>query len=667
MQETNRSKILQEDDKDLWQQITDQAALQEAWYKVASNEGSPGGDGVSLRDFKANLFANITQVRAELLGGTYRSAPFRKVSMPKKKPGYRILTIPSIRDRVVHTSIANVLTPIFEPHFEDGSFAYRPHRGVVHAVQRIENWRNRGYNVVIEADIISYFDNIDQQILLEKLETILSPLCGAAPLLALLTQLLEEQAKALGTPNQGIVQGSPLSPLLANLYLDALDEEIAEQGVKIVRFADDFVILCKSEKKAEKVLMHVTRIMEAHNLRLHEDGTRIVNFERGFDFIGYLFLRTLALKKKTDPAIGPATKPIKSHVTDEGVIELEDAGSCFDPGRRVLYVLDPNHTLATRNRSFSVRREDGSELISVPHHRVGRIEVGPFPAFSRHPVDLALERGIDFAVLDRFGQTKGTASSRPGRRASLQLSHAKAVLDDVMRTTIAKDLVDARIRNQRTQLMRLNRSRNLDSVHRALASMLRTQRKIAAQSSVEELRGVEGAAAAVYWPALGAMLDGGPETEFRRSRPAADPLNAAINYMTGILERDTRAAIQSVGLHPGFGFLHESKDRHDGLIYDLMEPFRAPLTEGLAIYLFNARRLKASMFLKGENQPVEMNSEARKSIVGSYEAAVAKRVNKTGEKGRLAWRAMMRHQAQNLANAIRRHDPVEFVPYLMEA
>lgn len=239
---------------DLWERVTAQAALQQAWFKVQANDGGQGGDGVTLRDFEQDIFANITQLRAELLGGTYRTGPFRKVSIPKKKPGYRILTIPSVRDRVVHTSIASALTPIFEPHFQDGSFAYRPGRGVVHAVERIENWRKRGFTIVVEADIVSYFDNVNQALLQDKIRSLIAPLPGAPAMLALIELILSDQGKVLGTPGQGLVQGSPLSPLLANLYLDALDEEIEADGVKIVRFADDFVILCKSDKKAEKAL-----------------------------------------------------------------------------------------------------------------------------------------------------------------------------------------------------------------------------------------------------------------------------------------------------------------------------------------------------------------------------------------------------------------------------
>lgn len=650
----------------LWERVTSHDALQLAWLKVHANGGSRGGDGVGLGEFRRELFANLTELRTDLLSGTYRSGPFRRVSVPKKKPGYRILTIPSVRDRVLHTSIANVLNPILEPMFEDGSFGYRPNRGVQQAAARIEQWHKRGYDYVIEADIVSYFDNVDQELLSEKLATAIAPLDGASPVIALIDRLLVDQAQALGTPGRGIVQGSPLSPLLSNLYLDALDEEIEAQGVKIIRFADDFVILCKSRRKAEKVLAHCIKVLAEHQLRLHDDGTRIVNFDRGFDFIGYLFVRSMALRKQRGPAEPAPAKPIKSEVTDEGIIELDGNGSRFDPGRRVLYVLDPEHRLRTRNRSFSVCRDNESELITIPHRRAGRIELGPGVSYSQSAIELALDTGVGVSVIDGFGQTRGLISASASRRAGLQFAQARAIAEAGTRVSIARKLVDARIRNQRTQLLRLNRKRAVPEVVLALRDMKRQLQGVAGHSSVDHLLGAEGAASAIYWGALGRLADCCGSREFRRSRPARDPLNATMNYLTGILERDVRAAIQFCGLHTGFAFLHSARDGHDGLVYDQMEPFRAPLTEGLAIFLFNARRLRDDMFSNGVGHEVLIGSEGRKAIVEGYEVAVGHRINKTGEPGKLGWRAMMVHQSRSLARAVRRSDPDLFRPYLME-
>lgn len=650
---------------DIWQQITSYEALSAAWAKVDANEGSAGGDGVTRQEFRADRFARVNQLRADLLSGDYTPRPYRKVSIPKKKPGYRILTIPSLRDRVLHTSIATALVPILEPEFEESSFAYRPGRGVAQAAARIEQWRNRGYTYVIEADIVSYFDNINHEMLLEKLEPIIAPLPGAESVLRLIRQLLFDQAKALGTNALGLVQGSPLSPLLANLFLDALDEEIEASGVKIVRFADDFVILCKSQKKAGKALRHCVEILGNHGLSLHQDGTRIVNFDQGFDFIGYLFLKSLSLKHNAPSTTAASRKPVKSEVTDEGVIQLSDAGSRFDQGHRVLYVLDPEHRLTTRNKSFSVLREDGAEMIAIAYKRVGRIEIGPRVSFDHLAVRLSMESGTLMAVLDGFGQTKGSIEPRLPKRGGLHLAQAKAVLSQPFRTEIARRLVESRIRNQRAQLSRLNRRQRLQAVNEASEQMKSYLAKVSAKTTAPEMMGLEGAASAVYWSALGQLWEESPDG-FQRQRPAGDPLNASINYLTGILERDIRAAVQASSLHPGFAFLHGIRDRHDGLVFDMMEPFRAPLTEGLPVFLFNANRLKADMFIMTEHDEVEMSAIARTALIEGYETAVTKRVNKPDGKGKLGWRALMRWQCQKLATAVQVDEPSTFLPHLME-
>lgn len=648
---------------DLWEVTTAFEALQAAWLRVEKNEGSQGGDGVTRSEFRADQFARLNQLRAELLSGTYRTRPFRKVSVPKKKPGYRILTIPTIRDRIVHGSIATALTPVLVPEFEESSFAYRPGRGVAQAVARIETWRDSGYGVVIEADIVRFFDNIQHDLLREKLSGILAGRPGAEPLQRLLAQILQDQAQALGTPGIGLVQGSPLSPLLANLYLDALDEEMDHKGVKLVRFADDFVILCRTEQKAQKAMAHCAKVLADHGLRLHEDGTRIVSFDKGFDFIGNLFVRTLAVKTKTDDQTAPRQKVVKSEVTDDGVIKL-DAESSFDQGHRVLYVIDPRHRLTARNKSISVLREDETEVIAIPRNRVGRIEIGEDVGFDKRLIDIAVEADVEMALIDRYGQTRGTVFGRGRRSAGLQLAQAQAVLNPAFRLEIARRIVDSRIKNQRTQLSRLNRTKKLESVRKALVVMKRKLRQLDAVANVDGLLGIEGAATADFYAAYGDLVSTG---KFKRSRPGRDPVNATLNYLTGILERDVRAAAQSTGLNLGFAFLHGTQNRHDGLVFDLMEPFRAPLVEGLTAFLFNSRRLRQELFDEEGSGAIHISSTGRSAIIEGYETAVAKRVNAPDRTQKFTWRKMMLHQSRSLVRAIETDGPVAFAPYEMEA
>ena len=201
---------------------------------------------------------------------------------------------------------------------------------------------------------------------------------------------------------------------------------------------------------------------------------------------------------------------------------------------------------------------------------------------------------------------------------------------------------------------------------RALAAMGRHLRKLGTASDVASLRGLEGAVGAEYWPALGLLTQDAP-APFRRQRPARNGLNATVNYLTAILARDINAAILAAGLHPGFGILHIGRDRNDACIYDMMEPFRAPLTEGLAAFLFNANRLRPEMFTSLQDKAIRISRDGVGAIITGYEQAVAKRINITGQKGKLAWRPMMRQQVATLARALRKEDPSLFTPYLMEA
>jgi CRISPR-associated protein Cas1 len=216
----------------------------------------------------------------------------------------------------------------------------------------------------------------------------------------------------------------------------------------------------------------------------------------------------------------------------------------------------------------------------------------------------------------------------------------------------------------RTQLFRLNREPADPEVTVALAALKRHQAKLPGFADVAALRGAEGHAAALFWPALGRMADGAP-APFRRARPATDPLNAAINYLIALLERDMAQAIGASGLHPGFGFLHTARDGNWALVWDLMESFRTPLTEGLAAHLFNARRLRPEMFNPAAKS-VAIDPAGRRALVQGYETAVARVVNAPGRGQRLAWRPMMRWQAMRLAEAVRKGDPMLFTPYLME-
>lgn len=654
--------------KNLWKSFLSLRQFDRAWEKVRSNNGASGGDRMSIPAFQGNAGRRLAQLVRDLGQQDWRPLPYRMVDIPKKKGGARRLMIPSVADRVVHTALGMVLTPVLDAQFEDSSFAYRKGRGVAQAVAEIGRLRDAGYWHVIEADIVGFFDAVVHEKLLTKLEAALADWHGADDILALVTLILEHQGQETGRMGRGLAQGSALSPLLANLYLDELDEQIHGRGVRIIRFADDFVVLCKKRASAEEALAEVTALLAEHGLELHEEGTRVLDFDRGFTFLGQLFVRSLTMNAEINDPEEEVVDLLRMVGEDDLKLaeELEaERKAGYDRGERVLYLTEPGRRLALTNLSFAVKNDEGRDLGAIAHGRVDRIEIGPGAAADSDVIEHALATETDFAFVNRHGEALGVLTSQPGEYAALHLAQAAAVLNPTLSASFARMLVDARIRNQRTQLFRLNRTRDDGEVTAALARMQRHLRKLDHLDSVEALRGIEGACGAEFWPALGRMTDGAP-APLRRERPARSPLNAAINYLTAILERDIRAAVLSAGLHPGFGLLHRPRDGTEGCVYDMMEPFRAPLTEGQAAFLFNANRLRPEMFTKS-GPGIRISTGGRRALIVGYESAVARRVNVPGRGHKLAWRPMMRYQARSLAKALRAGDPALFTPYLMEA
>ncbi len=647
------------------------SSLLTAWAKVRRNDGCAGGDGISTERFAHNARHNVTALSAAILGGTYAPRDLRQLSIPKRSGGLRGLAIPSVSDRIAQTAAATALTPVLEPLFNRYSFGYRPGRSVIQAVRVIEGLRRRGFTHVVEADIHRCFDTIPHDGLMTALDDALSDTPGAVELAEVVGLWLEQFGAVLGTPGRGLAQGSPLAPLLSNLFLDRLDDAFEQKGLALVRFADDFVILCRSESAARAALDKAGAFLRDHGLELAAGKTRVVDFDRGFAFLGHLFVRSMVLKtarRDDDPdPLGAFREQARldadaladAEVTAQALIRAEAAG--LDAAARVLHLIEPGRRLARRNLSFVVESPEGRELIAVAHARVDRIELGPDAETDLDTIRHALATDTELALTDRRGETLGLLSRPPDDSAARHLAQARAILDPGQATALTRAIVAARLHNQRARLRILNRKPDDPEVARAVVAINAELRKLAGAADIDALRGHEGRAGALYWPAL-ARLCKGASQPFRRQRPARDPLNGAINYLTALLAHDIRSAMLARGLHPGFGVLHATQDRRDAGVYDLMEGWRALLSEGLAVGLFNQRRLRGEMFERGR-AGLRISTEGRRALIRGYESACGRAVRSpySGHRRKLRW--LMREEAAALVTALRDGNPGDFAPY----
>jgi RNA-directed DNA polymerase len=264
-----------------------------AFARVKANEGSPGIDRQTIEKFAKDLETNLRKLFLELQTGSYRPRAIKRVWIPK--PGRtekRPLGIPTIRDRVVQTALRMVLEPIFERDFGEHSYGFRPGRGCKDALRRVDALLKQGYTWVVDADLKSYFDSIPHRKLIGQMEEKIADGRVLELIEAYLKQEVMDTAQGW-TPEEGTPQGAVISPLLSNIYLDPLDKLMSGQGIEMVRYADDFVILCRTPAEAEQALEKVKEWTAFADLTLHPDKTRIVEASQrgGFDFLGYHFER----------------------------------------------------------------------------------------------------------------------------------------------------------------------------------------------------------------------------------------------------------------------------------------------------------------------------------------------------------------------------------------
>lgn len=274
----------------LFDKVFSERNLLASFQKVARKKGAAGVDHVTTQDFERRLPGTIQELSAMLKEGTYVPQAIRRVHIPK--PGTnetRPLGIPTVRDRVVQAAVVNVIEPIFERDFAEHSYGFRPGRGCKDALRRVDSLLTQGYVHVVDADLKGYFDSIPHDRLMKRLEEKIAD----GPTLRLIDGFLKADIlddAARWTPEAGAPQGAVLSPLLSNVYLDPLDHLMVEHGIEMVRYADDFVILCKTAEDAARALEIVSQWVADNGLTLHPTKTRIVDARTDrFDFLGYTF------------------------------------------------------------------------------------------------------------------------------------------------------------------------------------------------------------------------------------------------------------------------------------------------------------------------------------------------------------------------------------------
>lgn len=272
----------------LMEQVVNPANIDQAWSKVRANKGAPGPDGITIQDFPDHFRKNWPEIRKRLVEGTYDPGAARRKSIPKSDGSQRHLGIPNVMDRLIQQAILQVLTPIFDPHFSESSFGFRPGRSAQGAAKQVQCHIQAGYRQCIDMDLSKFFDRVQHDVLMVRV----SRRVRDKRMLGLIGRYLRAgvMVDAILQPSvEGTMQGGPLSPLLANILLDDFDQELERRGLRFVRYADDFLVFTKTKKAASRVAQSIERYLTRKlKLVINHQKSRVCKTD-GVEFLGFVF------------------------------------------------------------------------------------------------------------------------------------------------------------------------------------------------------------------------------------------------------------------------------------------------------------------------------------------------------------------------------------------
>lgn len=573
--------------------------------------GSPSdgqGDQLSRHARSSGLAPGVLQAaRREVLEEDYSAEPHRRILLGDEGASPRVLALPTRRDRALQRLLLERLAPALDRTFEDSSFAYRKGLGRRDAAKRLKTCVAQGYRHALRADFSKFFDSIDHERLERRLEAVVGDLD--------LVQLLMEWVR-IGSPfrGRGLPTGAPISPVLANLFLDRFDEQVEEQGGRLVRYADDFLVLYKNAARANEIFRETSALARSLCLRLNEEKSENLDLSEPFEFLGYRFEHRDRWRPHGPP--GPTT------AGELGWIESSRSGKAVAleglrlPGETGRHSEGHGATILVGDDVQSLKVVDG-ELCSIGrdaqiHSRIPLGRVHGVALLAQSSLEgsawkALVEAGVPVVLLAAGGERAAwLTAGDPGDRADALRAQVKVEENDADRLVVATDLVQAKITNYATL------ARSLDDPE--LAEQLEAAAKDAENaSSLPSLLGIEGSAARAWYGALPTWIPNRFRFPGRVAPDARDPINALLNLGFTMLHRRVGLSLRLTGLEPALGLLHDARRGHDALASDLQEPFRFLVERTVLRFARSARR---NEFERTDGSKVYLTSKARRRFVG---------------------------------------------------
>ena len=598
-----------------------QQALLDAWGEIRDNALEDGDAGKQVEAFEKDAALRISRISSSLLDGTWEPSPVVHVLVPKRD-GVRHLGIPSVEDRIVDRSVKDVLDEFIDPLLMPWSVAYRRGLSVHTAVGFLLDARDEGRGWVARCDIKDCFESISRSGVLRRLYEV----CADHALCELIRLLVHRPLVGRSAPrlrrDHGLHQGSPLSPLLANLYLDALDRDLVEAGYIPVRYADDIAVPVRDRVDGERALSLASAAARRIGLALNDGKSEVKAFDSGVSFLGQ------TLTNRSGPGRDELAHPL------ETTIYVERQGALLRSRGDRAVVEAGDEVLARVN--FRRTRE------FVLHGRVG---------MTSHFLAQALQRGKRVVLTAEDGRYVG--QFEPLVRASPHLRLAQYRTADHPGSALkgARPFVLGKLQNQRVLLLRYARGREVD-LTRHIEVLESCHATAAGAASNAALMGAEGAGSRAYFSALPLLLPREWQFTQRVRRPPPDPINSMLSFGYTLLGNEGVAAASAAGLDPSIGFLHRPRNGRYSAALDLIEELRPVVVDTVVLTLVTKRMVSLGDFDFGEEFGCRLTQTGRRIFISAYERRMLRLMTYLDTGRRISYRVALHMQAKSLARAL---------------
>lgn len=540
-------------------------------------------------DFSENLFQQI-------ITNTYEPSPNTAFLIKKKNGVERLVEQPGFRDLIVQQYLLKMVSEPFERMFEEGSIGFRKGISRQKSIELVQAAIAEGCQFVIESDIEDFFPSVDLE-LLQELLALYIPQNDECLKNVMLKSVRNGYILngALHSRIKGLAQGSPLSPILANLYLDSFDEQLKKWDVKMVRYADDFVILTKTKEEAESILSKAEAFLSELGLRIKKEKTAVKHIKDGFQFLGMQFE--------------------KSEVRVEPEDELKRL-------RKPLYITEPYMFLSLNGDAVDIKK-DRAIIETIPLRRISEIMVMEKTSFSTAFLRECTEKNIPLTITLNSGYYITTIKPDSKKFYDISYEHGKKYcsLSETEILCIAKELAVGKINNY----ISLFKQKYVKEQNFFIGELERVIQRMYQAGGVHQVRGFEGAATKKIHERLNGLIDDAVFHIKKRERKNPDRINSLLNFGYYLLFSRINATVRAIGLNPYLGFLHSPEDNYESFVCDIEELFR-PRIDRFIIRLINLKTITKDDFSETE-RGLYLKKDAVKKFLNQFEAEMERKTS----------------------------------------